>query len=168
MFSSCPKINSCNPKALLRCDFILLPEQPWEVILISEVYRQINELRGLEATACQHHSGLGGQKTTRASDYLPAVLFHTVLQPHQGSPQKLETAWEWQRIKDGIVTGVVPSVGIRHHSFLEVSEALRLSENFYQVAACIIQSYNDPNCKANILSKTLHFLPLWIKSWPYD
>lgn len=72
----------------------------------------------------------GWPEDHQGSDYPPAGLFLTVVQPHQGSPQKLETAWEWQRIKNGIVTGVVPSVGICHHSFLGVSKALRLSDNF--------------------------------------
>lgn len=32
VFSSCPKVNSGNPKGLARHDFILLSQQPWEAL----------------------------------------------------------------------------------------------------------------------------------------
>lgn len=106
-FCSRPKVNSGKPKGLARRDSVLLSQQPWEVVLVTQVYRARNGLRAGEATANRCQLGLDGTKTTRAltpraeASSLLGLPSHTQVQPHPGRPQKLQMAWEWQRSKEG-------------------------------------------------------------------
>ena len=100
-FSSCPKVNSGNPEGLARCDFILLPPQPWRAVLIIQVYRERNGLRGGEATHGQSvPAGAGWAKDGQSSDsqsgsWFPSgLLLDTDAATSPGSPPNLEPAWE--------------------------------------------------------------------------
>lgn len=106
-----------------------------------------------------------GLLTPRAEANLPP---HTQVQPHQGSPAKAGDGLGMARKQGGksegcgafcwdsppweIFSGAGP-----------VPKALRLSENsitLSQWQPAPFNHTNPPHCLANVLSKTLHFLPV--------
>lgn len=89
-----PRSTAATPKGLARHDFILLSQQLWEVVLITQVYRERNGLRGGEATGHRCRLELDELQparppTPRAKATLshPGVLSHTQVRPHPNLPK---------------------------------------------------------------------------------
>lgn len=89
-----PRSTAANPKGLAKHDFILLSQQPWEMVLITQVYRERNGLRGGEATGRRCRLELDGLQPARpltprakATASHPGVLSHTQERPHPSLPK---------------------------------------------------------------------------------